>query len=267
MSNCLVVPDTGIQIVDGTIVILARFPGTKWIVHNGWYSYQGKQYMGWYFCSIPAQTIIPVNDEDLRLLTVVSSDGGESCPPGPYPPPCPPYPPPCPPYPPPFVPGPPPHCGINFTPQMADELDRAWITVETIAQRDKLNTRLLPNGKIVKVNNVSGSVKYYSWNQATMVWDEETFGINPDNFVTHEELQGAVDDAVLKTDLSPAIEKTINNSVSVQKTIRQLVDEEIDDKVPDMIEESTQDIINNISKLENDMTIIQQELEWKQLNN
>ena len=86
----LVVPGTGVELVDGSIVILARFPGTKWIVHNGWYNYQGAQSIGWYFCAIPSQTVLPVSDEDLKLLTVVSD--GSSCP--------------CPPYPPPFPPAP-----------------------------------------------------------------------------------------------------------------------------------------------------------------
>ena len=70
--------DSGIQIVDGSIVILARFPGTKWIVHKGWYAYQGNQYNGWYLSSIPSQTTMPLVDSDLITIKFV---GGES----PYP--------------------------------------------------------------------------------------------------------------------------------------------------------------------------------------
>ena len=50
--------------------MLARFPGTKWIVHNGWYTYNGANFTGWYFMSIPAQTCLPVTPEDLSHLSI-----------------------------------------------------------------------------------------------------------------------------------------------------------------------------------------------------
>ena len=68
--NYLKVPDSNVKLTDGSVVMLSRFPGTKWVVHNGWYNYAGRRYMGWYFCSIPAQTIIPANSQDLTMITV-----------------------------------------------------------------------------------------------------------------------------------------------------------------------------------------------------
>lgn len=210
--NRIIVPDTGVELHDGSIVILHRFPGTKWVVHNGWYTYLEQQFMGWYFCSIPAQTILPVSDDDLRMITVVSDSGW--CPPSPTPPmpyPCPPSPCPCPPgppVPPPLKPGP------EFTFQNAYELDRAWISVDTIAQRDQLNTRLLPNGKIVRVNNDSGVAKYFIWNQVTQTWDDETFGINLTPYVTSEQLPDSVNQLLQESPAEDTISAIAASTVS-----------------------------------------------------
>lgn len=168
--NYLTVPNTGMKITDGSVVTLNRFPNVKWIVHNGWYAYNGQQFMGWYFCSIPAQTIIPVNDTDLALLTVVNA--GSTCPPAPCP-----------------MPNPstrPDHSHTHdhchppappVPPHIIDAVDRAFLTVDTIAQRNELNKRtLLPHGKIVRVNNAGGFVKYYEWDQAQEQWSEVSFG-------------------------------------------------------------------------------------------
>lgn len=175
----LVVPGTGVELVDGSIVILARFPGTKWIVHNGWYNYQGVQSVGWYFCAIPSQTVLPVSDEDLKLLTVVSNS--DTCP-------CPPYPPPSPP---PFPPVPfPPERPEQFTKQRAWELSRAWISVQTITERDSLPDSSKTDGRIVRVDETpDGTPGYYRWDAAKNDWVNETFGINTDDLVNRQELQ------------------------------------------------------------------------------
>lgn len=90
------IPNTHCKIYDGSIVMIARFPQTKWIVHNGFYSYSGQQQSGWYFQSIPAGTIIPMNSADLTTLTIISNPSSDPhvCPPpgpapGPIPCPCP----------------------------------------------------------------------------------------------------------------------------------------------------------------------------------
>ena len=79
------VPNTQYKLVDGTIVILSRFPKTEWQVKNGVYQYQYTQYFGWFFESIPMQTVIPLNARDLANLAVVSGgvtvadNGGCGC--------------------------------------------------------------------------------------------------------------------------------------------------------------------------------------------
>ena len=239
---------SGLRLTDGCIVMLARFGSTKWVVHNGWYTYMGQQYSGWYFASIPAQTIIPVNEEDLRLVTLVS--GGDSsycpCPPGPGPGPCPP----CPPGP---GPGPGPQ---PIPPNMMWELDRAWISVETIAQRDKLNTRLIPNGKIVRVNNVMGVAKYYIYNQVLQAWEEEHFGIDTSNFVTTEEVGEIVDKAIESADITDKVEQVVESSNQVHDKVDSIIQE----TVPDMISQSTEEINNNVEEISNNVTNLTQQV-------
>lgn len=280
--NQLIVPDTGVQLVDGSIVILSRFPGTKWIVHNGWYTYQGQQYMGWYFCSIPSQTIMPVSNTDLRLLTVVN-DSGCGCNPGPVPTPpepsCP-----CPP-----CPGPQP---IPFTPKMAFQLDRAWISVDTIAQRDQLSDskKLLPDGKIVRVNETpDGTPAYYRWSQVKQVWETETFGIDTSNFLTEakantlyaskesvsilqtqvkdlqDNLSQTVEDAVNEvlpnviqnnSDVKSYIESTATTAgtsaanAAIDTKVPQMISTEVDKAVDDLTDTTIPDVVaDQISKL------------------
>lgn len=224
--NSITVPDTGQQLTDGTIVMLARYPGTKWIVHKGWYSFQGHQYNGWYFCSIPAQTILPVGEEDLRLLTVISDTECECCPPI-YPPnPCPPNPE-CPPHPHP----------VPFTPRMAYELDRAWISVDTIAQMNQLNKRLLPNGKIVRVNDDSSGAKYFRWNQVTQVWELETFGIDLTSYVKADNLENSV------------------NKLLTESTV-------INDSITNIVDDATKDAF---SKIKNRLLKLEEAAEWIEL--
>lgn len=161
----------GLMLQDGSVVMLARFPGTKWVVRNGWYTYQNSQYTGWYFSSIPAQTVLPVNNEDLSLITVISGGVNSSC-------------------------GCAPNPGVPVTPPTSDsgdsdstttppppkpgepmsDISKAFITVQDLNERDMLKFTLIPNGKLVRVNNVDGEVKYYQYNQADSVFEEITFG-------------------------------------------------------------------------------------------
>lgn len=209
MAQSRITTDSGQQIYDGSIVILARFPGTKWIVHKGWYSYQGNQYNGWYLSSIPSQSTMPLTDTDLIGITVVSdtssSDSGY--------------------FPSPNVPKP---GGDLFTPQMSWELNRAWITVDTIEQRNRLNRRLIPDGKVVRVNDSGdGSTKYYSYDQANSQWVEETFGIDTTNFVSRDDLGDSISEEVssqlANIDLSENISNTIQTNEDVQTTINNVV--------------------------------------------
>lgn len=197
--NSLRIPDTGMQIVDGTIVILARFPGTKWIVHNGWYTYNSQQAMGWYFQAIPSKTIIPVTDTDLQCLTVVGTDCNCHAPPT-------------------LSPAPPvidASCGCHagepgevFTSKHKYELNRSWITVDTIIQRDALfRDELVANGRIVRVNQTVDGPKYYRWDEVSGAWVDETFGIDPNAYVKSADLQSDVETII-------QINDTVRNTIA-----------------------------------------------------
>ena len=198
--------DSGIQIVDGSIVILARFPGTKWIVHKGWYDYQGNQYNGWYLSSIPSQTTMPLVDSDLIGIKVV---GGECpYPDHPFPSPNPP------------IPG-----GGGMKPEMAWELNRAWITVDTIEQLSRLNRRLVPDCKIVSVNDTGdGTAKYYWYDQAKSIWTEEYFGVDTTNFVSKDDLVQEVKDQLDNADFSQTVVNVIKDNDEVHQTIKEVAE-------------------------------------------
>jgi len=87
LHSSIHIPDTCQEITVGSVVTLSRFPDTKWVTQKGWYLYEGQQYNGWYFSSIPAQTVIPMQATDLIGIVIIS---GGACQPIPHPPgPCP----------------------------------------------------------------------------------------------------------------------------------------------------------------------------------
>lgn len=223
--NYISVPGTGTKLFDGTVVALAKYPGTKWIVRQGWFSYQGQQRNGWYFCSISTQTTIPVSNEDLLTVTVISSDGCGCCPPTP----CPPTP-----FPPGPLgpPGPPPICN-PFSNKDKFQVDRSFISVDTIAERDYLlQNQLIPDGKIVKVNQTKQGKMYFTWNQVISQWEEETFGPNTlagqtdVNIATPADGQSLVYDATSKKWINKKLAKAdvglgnVDNTADSNKVVK-----------------------------------------------
>lgn len=245
--NQLVVPSNGLKLIDGSIVMIARFPDTKWIVHYGWYSFNNQQSMGWYFCSIPKKTILPVNNDDLNSLIVISSeDQCCHCPPQPV------YPPhPCP-------PGHAPEKFERFTQNLKNELDAAFISVDTIADRNSLqdNDRKLPNGKLVRVNYIDDfdGPKYFRWDANNQVWKEESFGVDENKYATKEELQKEVAKQIDEADIPKQIESIVKDS----EVIKETVSSQVDRLVPIEVEKATVQIKQELTKLSSD-------LEWEQL--
>ena len=164
--NYITIPSTGTKLFDGTTVVLSTYPGTKWIVHRGWYSHQGSNYNGWYVMSIPAQECLPLSADVLNEISVISGGSGCGC------------------HTPPPSSCPPAHGPRVLGGKTKFQLDLAFITVDTIAERDFLfKNDLIPDGKIVKVNQTTTGTKYFSWNQVTQQWDVETFGIDTSKFI------------------------------------------------------------------------------------
>lgn len=176
--STLSIPSTGQVLQDGDLVVLSRFPNMKWFVHNGTYTYNDQQYMGWYFRAVNSQTIIPVTEKDLRLITILSADGIGTC-----------FPTPsdgchhdghhhhhhnhdcgchdddndgcnCHPVPPPSIP-----FEVPFTRELKQQLDAAMITVPTLEDLEALKRRELIDGKIVLVCsvNASGRSALFKW--------------------------------------------------------------------------------------------------------
>lgn len=176
MSNTeyIIIPGTHQKVYENSVVVLFRLPDTKWILHCGYYSYNGVRQKGWYFSSIPSGTVMPVFIEDLVAMRVIN--GPTPCPPGPHPP----FPP-CPPGPHPPAPIP-----IIFTPEDKKMIDASMITVETLEDRDRLSGDWLINGKIIRVNNVEGAVEYYEWRSDIEQWIPASLGYR---YMTREEIQ------------------------------------------------------------------------------
>lgn len=192
----IIIPGTQQKVYEGTVVVLHRLPNVKWIIHNGYYNYNGRKQKGWYFSSIPADTTMPVFNEDLVAMTIL--DGGieppgPPFPPGPGPGPFPPFPP----FPPgPFPPGPPAPVPIPFTPQDKKQVDAAMITVPDLAARDRLGSGYLNNGKVVRVNDIDGegTVDYYSWDAESSSWVEATLGYR---YMTKDEIIDEISDTIV----------------------------------------------------------------------
>lgn len=55
-------------------------------------------------------------------------------------------------------------------------IDQAFITVETVLDRDTIPKSDLSNGKLIRVNDTGDGVKYYSWDTRRGIWNEEPFG-------------------------------------------------------------------------------------------
>jgi len=181
----IIIPGTQQRIYDGTVVMLHRLPNLRWIIHNGYYTYNGKKTKGWYFSSIPSDTTMPVFNEDLMAMTIIDD-------PDPFP---------GPPIPPPHPPHPPGPIQIPFTPEDKRQIDAALITVKDLAARDMLGSRWTPNGKVVRVNDIDGegTIDYFSWNAETSTWEPASFGYR---YMTREEIEQATADDIISIEWS-----------------------------------------------------------------
>lgn len=172
----LIVPDTKKKLVDGDIVMLSKYPSIKWILHYGWYLYCNHRHSGWYFSAVLSNDILPVTEENLNCITVISTNSHnvESS----YPCSCH-----CNPNHTPSIPNPDFPSGSGLTEEQADELNRSWISVDTISDRDQLSVHDLPDGKVVRVNITEDGSKYFIWNREKSVWDDVDFGSNAEGCV------------------------------------------------------------------------------------
>ena len=135
------IPETGKIIYNGDTVILSEYPDTIAVAAYGWYKYEDEAMNGWHFILLPSRNIVPANQVNLSLLVVVPNSP-DDC-----------------------------RCPIPVYPIPRDVELRAFITLDNIAQRDKLTTPFVPNGRIVRVNDTGdGEPGYYQWDAASQTW-------------------------------------------------------------------------------------------------
>ena len=185
VNDYLVIPGTNIRLYDSDIVKISGKPRIKWVVHTGWYIYEGNQNFGWYFVSIKDGTILPASIIDLTLCTLVTTktQGSER------------------------------YDGkvVNytrpFTLEDAETLNRAFITVETLEQRDNLDNKKLVNGRLVRVNDVGGVATYYRWDAETKSWVKEDFGGGSSGGIP--EVVGTTKHPIILSELEPGLYRVI----------------------------------------------------------
>ena len=184
--NEMIIPGTDKILLDGTILVLSGFDGVKYIMHNGFYNYAGEMFEGWYGVSIPDQNIIPMAQQMLLGCEIFYYPNSNcSCR---------------------F-----PNGNIPYTTDDKFQLQRAFITVDTMNDRDGLSPRLsitdLPNGKIVRVNkpnNIDFEPKYYIYrynaNLTGAYWEEYQIYVKPLDGIPKSDLSGDVQESLNKAD-------------------------------------------------------------------
>ena len=181
----IVIPGTDIRIYDSDIIKIDTRPKLKWITHIGWFYYQGNQSYGWYFVSIKDGEILPATAIDLTLcsLDTLKTQGSE------------------------LYDGRVVNFTRPFTPADAEVLRRAFITVDTIAQRDNIDKQMLVDGKLVRVNDVGGLVEYYSWNASAKVWDKVDWGSSGSGGIP--EIIGTEDHPIILSEIEEGLYRVI----------------------------------------------------------
>lgn len=175
----LPVPNSAIRLYEGNVVMFKTRPKEEWVVRNGYYEYEDKPYKGWYFTNARTEAVLPVYIRDLKTAVVISDTINKHCPhPHPHPHPCPPIP-----------PGP--EIAI-FTVEDKENLDRAFITVDNMEALNNIDTEDLPDGKLVKVNDIgSGEAAFFTWSKTSGEWV-------PFNIATLDDITALLDEYKIK---------------------------------------------------------------------
>ena len=182
----IIIPGINKVLLDGTIVILNGFDDVKYILHNGFYMYNSEVFEGWYGVSIPEQNVIPLAPQMLIGCEVIYYPNSNcECR---------------------FPSG-----NIPFTTEDEYQVQRSFITVDTMTDRDKLSPNMsitdIPNGRIVRVNkpnNLDFEPKYYVYrhNQdlTEAYWEEYNIYIIPADGIPKSDLSDDVQTSLDKAD-------------------------------------------------------------------
>lgn len=182
----IIIPGINKVLLDGTIVILNGFDDVKYILHNGFYMYNSEVFEGWYGVSIPEQNVIPLAPQMLIGCEVIYYPNSNcECR---------------------FPSG-----NIPFTTEDEYQVQRSFITVDTMDDRDKLSPNMsitdIPNGRIVRVNkpnNLDFEPKYYVYrhNQdlTEAYWEEYNIYIIPADGIPKSDLSDDIQASLDKAD-------------------------------------------------------------------
>lgn len=188
-QSYIVIPGTNIRLYDGDTVKISNKPKDTFIVHTGWYMYQGAQQYGWYMVSVNTAETLPVYIIDLTLCTLESHRiiNSETCD------------------------GPVVNYTKPFTDADAEILNRTFISVDTIAQRDNIDPKTLTEGRLIRVNDVDGKPAYYSWDSINSEWLEITNNAPTAADVSYEPPESGTTSG--STDVQSAID-ALNDAIS-----------------------------------------------------
>lgn len=163
----LKIPNSDNILYQGSLVKLKRFSEIVWILRYGWYKWDNRLNVGWNFLSVTDQTILPVLVSDLVDIVIVDNDDPihrQDIPPK-------------------RISGEVPE-NSDYYPQPAyitekdkERYDAAFISLETLEDRNELLENPVPNGKIVRVNELD---KYFMWDSTNQTWNEVEFAFKSD---------------------------------------------------------------------------------------
>lgn len=176
---------SGKQVFDGAIIKLGASE-TTYVLHYGRYTYRSLPKDGWYIQALGSNRKIPFEDYMVKTMDVLN-DGSDivvsesqahhqcnhDC---------------CNHT----------HCSdcneVPFTAECRYLLDRSWITVDTLTERDSLPQGIVSTGRIVQVNKDEGGKPHYYRNNG-VTWEEVDF-VHVDQAATIEALQEVIDNLI-----------------------------------------------------------------------
>lgn len=127
----------------GDVVMIKSYGNDKFLVCRGWYTYEGCRRSGMYYKRVPDGLIVPESEVKPEDAILVNEDDGCGCPPHRHP---------------------------------HDHKESGYFTtVDTIEDRNNLVFPQLQHGRIVRVNDVDGQVKYYEWDAEYFTWKDYEF--------------------------------------------------------------------------------------------
>lgn len=187
--------DYSTMLLEGRVVTLRRFPASKFIMHLGWFQYDNENRYGWYFKSVTGNIVLPIVESDCRDMVIVDWNHiGHSLD-----------------IPPRLISGELPEEYQEMPAYITNDekklYDSAFITVETLTDRYALESYDIPNGKIVRVNEVDGEVKYYVWNKSILSWEDFVFPVAPSSDDTEPTEDATEPTEELSTDNPESIEQ------------------------------------------------------------